>query len=97
MATSTSPETDKKGARAGAKNLFEDPAISEAAADDPVVKFLAEYWKPVLASLVAAGLVMIAYNKITETAIQKRASATQEFGALREQYDQLVVKVKEWK
>ncbi len=58
-------------------SIFEDPAIAQAAKDDPVVRFISQNWKTVIGALIAVALSMIAYNSFKSTAEQKRASATQ--------------------
>jgi len=97
VSTSTAPGGDSKTTGAAPRNIFEDPAIADAAKTDPVVRFMSTYWKPVMGALIAVALGMIAYNKIKETSAQKRAAATQTFNELREQYNTMVTKQEEAK
>lgn len=72
------------------RNLFEDPAIQQAARDDVFVRFMSKHWVSTLSTLVAVALVMIAYNIFTTTADKKRAQATALLRDVQESYNALV-------
>jgi hypothetical protein len=92
VSTSTAPGSDvQKPADSGAR-IFEDPNISAAAQGDPVAKFIAQNYKPILITLIAVALGMLAYNSFKATAEAKRAAATQLFTEIRENYVGIVQK-----
>ncbi len=72
------------------RNIFEDPAIQEAAKTDPFTRFIVMHWKTVLLTLAAVAGVMISYNFFKTTALQKRASATARLVDIQEAYRGLV-------
>jgi hypothetical protein len=98
MVTTRSINEDKameEQAHTRTRNIFEDPAIADAAKDDPVVRFISQNWKTVVGALVAVALSMIAYNGFQTTAEQKRAVATQTFLEIQNSYRSIVAKQKE--
>ncbi len=72
------------------RNIFEDPAIQEAAKTDPLTRFIVQNWKMLVVSLAAVAGVMISYDLFVSTALQKRASATTRLADVQEQYRALV-------
>jgi|GEM_PF-1728951 len=95
MVTTSSINEDKameEEAHTPTRNIFEDPAIAEAAKDDPVVRFISQNWKTIVGVLVAVALSMIAYNGFQTTAEQKRAVATQTFLEIQSAYRSIVEK-----
>lgn len=91
MAKVTAQGTGSKSGR----NIFEDPAIAAAGRDDPIARFLVTNWKRMVTVLVAIGLGFVAYNAFTVTNNQKRASATELFNSIRDQYSEIVSKQEE--
>jgi hypothetical protein len=73
-------------------SIFEDPAIAEAAKDDPVIRFISRNWKTVIGALVAIALSMVAYNSFKATAAQKRGAATQTLLDIQQGYKAIVQK-----
>jgi hypothetical protein len=76
-------------------SIFEDPAIAEAAKDDPVVRFISRNWKTVIGALMAVALSMVAYNSFKNTAEQKRATATQTLMDIQQGYKAITEKQQE--
>ena len=76
-------------------SIFEDPAIADAAKDDPVVRFISRNWKTVIGALIAVALSMIAYNSFKSTAEQKRATATQTLMDIQQGYKAITEKQQE--
>lgn len=74
------------------RNIFEDPAIQEAAKNDAFVRFVVKHWYSLTATAVAIALGMIAYNLFTTTAAKKRADATMLLSEIQEAYGELVSK-----
>lgn len=72
------------------QNIFEDPAIQEAARSDAFTRFVVNNWKTVLLTLVAVAGAMIAFNVFTTTALKKRADATTRLADIQETYKGLV-------
>jgi len=81
--------TGNQPARAS-NNIFEDPAIREAATNDAFARFVITNWRSVLALLVAVGVVMVAYTSYTTTALNKRAAATARLAEIQESYKALL-------
>ncbi len=81
--------TQNQGVRAS-NNIFEDPAIREAATNDAFARFVINNWRSVLALLVAVGVLMVAYTSYTTTALNKRAAATARLAEIQESYKALV-------
>ena len=81
--------------KARAHSIFEDPAIAEAAKNDPFVRFVSRNYRSLLAGLIAVGLSILAYNGFQTTAEQKRANATQALIEIQQGYDELVTKQRE--
>jgi hypothetical protein len=72
------------------RNIFEDPAIQEAAKSDPFTRFVVQNWKTVLVTLLAVAGVMVSYDFFKTTALQKRANATARLADVQELYQSLV-------
>lgn len=83
-----SPEATE-GARQS-RNIFEDPAIQEAAKNDVFVRFLVQNWRSLLTTLIAVAAATIAYTTYTNTALNKRAAATARLSDIQESYKALV-------
>ena len=91
MASIQQPSTSDQQS-ASNRNIFEDPAIQQAARDDAFVRFISKHWLTTVFTLAAIALVMIAYNIFTTTAEQKRAQATASLRDIQESYNALVDK-----
>lgn len=87
----TLPVEDQRTS-AGRRNIFEDPAIIEAGRNDPFVRFMSKNWRVLLSLLVAGGLGLIGYSRVTATALQKRADATKILREVQDSYAALVEK-----
>ena len=72
------------------KNIFEDPAIQEAAKNDPFTRFIVTNWKSVLLMLAAIGVAMVAYSSYTTTALNKQAAATAQLAGIQQSYKALI-------
>lgn len=86
----TAPISDQSDPKRPARNIFEDPAIQEAAESDAFIRFVREHWKTLLVTLVAIAGAMIAYNIFQTTADNKRADATDKLVAIQESYQSLL-------
>lgn len=71
-------------------SIFEDPAIADAAKDDPIVGFISRHWKTVIGSLVAVALSMVAYDRFKDTAEHKRAVATERLLDIQQSYRAII-------
>ncbi len=71
-------------------NIFEDPAIQEAAKSDPFTRFVVQNWKTVLITLLAVAGIMVSYDFFKTTALQKRANATARLADVQDLYQSLV-------
>lgn len=91
MTTASIPDPQASSS-APTRNIFEDPAIQEAAKNDAFVRFLVNHWVSLTVTVVAIALGMIAYNVFTTTAAQKRADATMLLSEVQEAYGALVSK-----
>lgn len=76
----------------GSRNLFEDPAIAAAAANDPFARWVSRNWKGLAVFMVAIAVSMIGYNQFNTIAIEKRAAATETLSDIQASYDQLIEK-----
>ncbi len=76
----------------GSRNIFEDPAIAAAAANDPFARWVSRHWKLLLTFLVAVGVSMIGYNQFKTIALEKRAAATETLADIQANYDEYVEK-----
>lgn len=92
MTTASIPEPQSSSATAGTRNIFEDPAIQDAAKNDAFVRFMVRHWVSLTVTAVAIALGMIAYNVFTTTAAKKRADATMLLSEIQEAYGALVSK-----
>ncbi len=92
MTTASIPEPQRTSANAPTRNIFEDPAIQEAAKNDAFVRFVVKHWVSLTVTAVAIALGMIAYNVFTTTAAKKRADATMLLSEIQEAYGALVSK-----
>ncbi len=72
------------------RNIFEDPAIQEAAKNDAFARFVFKNWRSLLMTLVAVGACMIGYTTYTTTALNKRATATARLADIQDSYKALV-------
>lgn len=72
------------------RNIFEDPAIQEAARNDAFVRFIVQNWRSLLMTLVAVAACMIGYSTYTTTALNKRAAATARLADIQDSYKALV-------
>ena len=95
MTTAESQDSNTNTATNTAKtkralNIFEDPAIKEAARNDLFTRFLMANWRSLLMTVIAIGAGMIAYNVFTTTALQKRARATSLLADIQDSYKGLV-------
>lgn len=77
------------------RSIFEDPAIGDAAKNDVFVRFVLNNWRSLLLLLVAIGASMIAYNRFTATALDKRARATGVLADVQSAYKGVVDKQEE--
>ena len=68
------------------RNIFTDPAIAEAAQDDPVIQYFVQNWRSILTVVVAIPLLMFGYNTFRSTNEAKRAAASATFGEIRNVY-----------
>jgi len=93
---STTPVTNEQSQgetpRAPARNLFEDPAISAAAQNDPFARWVVANWRAIVVGLLAIGATMLGYNRFTTVAIEKRSAATAVLNSVQESYHQLLTK-----
>jgi len=90
--TTASIPDPQASSSAPTRNIFEDPAIREAAKNDAFARFLVKHWVSLTVTAVAIALGMIAYNVFTTTAAQKRADATMLLSEVQEAYGALVAK-----
>jgi predicted negative regulator of RcsB-dependent stress response len=74
---------------ASGRNIFEDPAIQEAAKNDAFARFVFKNWRSLLMTLVAVGACMIGYSTYTTTALNKRAAATTRLADIQDSYKTL--------
>ncbi|RMG41076.1 MAG: hypothetical protein D6719_09320 [Candidatus Dadabacteria bacterium] len=83
---SGSQESGSKDSKDQSHRIFEDPAISEAIKEDPLFKFLSEYWKQVLVIVAAAVAIFYgreAYNRNYLIAMQHGGD---QLATLRKEY-----------
>ncbi len=92
MTTASIPESKSSSAAVPTRNIFEDPAIQEAAKNDAFVRFIVKHWVSLTVTAVAIALGMIAYNVFTTTAAKKSADATMLLSEIQEAYGALVSK-----
>jgi hypothetical protein len=88
----TAPKHDQSPDATSARNIFQDPAIAEAAKNDAFVRFVVRHWLSALLTLVVMAGSIIAYDIFTTTAEQKRADATDRLGEIQNTYQELVTK-----
>ena len=88
----TAPKHDQSTTTPAARNIFEDPAISEAAKNDAFVRFVVRYWRAGLLTLAVIAGSIIAYDIFTTTAEQKRADATARLSEIQDTYQEIVTK-----
>ena len=88
-----SPTANQKSSTG--RSIFEDPAIGDAARNDAFVRFVLKNWRSLLLLLVAIGASMIAYNRFTVTATEKRARATTVLSDIQAAYKGVVDKQEE--
>lgn len=88
----TAPKHDQSPNATSPRNIFEDPAIAEAAKNDAFVRFVVRHWLSALVTLAVIAGSIIAYDIFTTTAEQKRADATARLGEIQETYQELVTK-----
>lgn len=93
--TTTAPKHEQQLSTPASRNIFEDPAISEAAKNDAFVRFIARYWRSALLTLVIVAGSMVAYNIFTTTAAQKRGDATARLSEIQDTYKTIVAKQEE--
>jgi hypothetical protein len=74
------------------RDIFRDPALETAAQDDPVVRFLVQNWRSLVAVLVAGGLAFFGYNSFSSTAELRRAGVSASLVAIQKEYGELVKK-----
>lgn len=67
--------------------LFEDPVISRAAQEDPVVIFFAKWWKHLFIAVIALGAAAYARTTYRETLQRSKEEASETFAKAREQYE----------
>ncbi len=72
------------------RNIFEDPAIQEAARNDAFARFVLKNWRSLLMTLLAVGACVMAYSTYTTTALNKRAAATGRLADIQDSYKALV-------
>lgn len=91
MSTSApvSNEPRNSDSRPSARNIFEDPAISEAAKNDAFVRFVSKHWRSSGLTLLAIVAAIVAYQIFMSTALQKRAQATGSLTDIQEAYQAL--------
>lgn len=91
MSTSApvSNEPRNSDSRPSARNIFEDPAISEAAKNDAFVRFVSKHWRSSGLTLLAIVAAIVAYQIFISTALQKRAQATGSLTDIQEAYQAL--------
>ena len=90
--TTTAPKHEQQASTTTSRNIFEDPAISEAAKNDAFVRFIARNWRSALLTLVVVAGAMVAYNLFTTTAAQKRGDATARLSEIQDTYKAIVTK-----
>jgi hypothetical protein len=88
-----SPAANQKSSTG--RSIFEDPAIGDAARNDAFVRFVLKNWRSLLLLLVAIGASMIAYNRFTVTAADKRARATTVLSDIQSAYKGILDKQEE--
>jgi len=88
-----SPAANQKSSTG--RSIFEDPAIGDAARNDAFVRFVLKNWRSLLLLLVAVGASMVAYNRFTATATEKRARATTVLSDIQAAYKGIVDKQEE--
>jgi hypothetical protein len=76
----------------GSRNIFEDPAIAAAAANDPFARWISRNWKLVAVMMAAVAVSMIGYNQFKTIATEKRAAATQTLSDIQTGYDDYIEK-----
>jgi hypothetical protein len=86
----TQDQSNQSNSSVRRQNIFEDPAIQEAARSDAFTRFVVNNWKTALLALVAVAGAMIAFNVFTTTALKKRADATTRLADIQETYKGLV-------
>lgn len=74
------------------KNIFEDPAIAAAAANDPFARWVLRNWPLILISLVVCAVVAVGSTRFKSSQLEKRASATQLLGNIQTNFEELVSK-----
>ena len=74
------------------RNIFEDPAIAQAAANDPLMRWVLANWKILVALAAAVILGSGAYLRFTAVALEKRTSATKTLNEIQAAYASLVEK-----
>ena len=76
----------------GSRNLFEDPSIAAAAANDPFARWMSRNWKGLAVVMVAVAVSMVGYNQFNTIALAKRAAATETLSDIQASYDTLIEK-----
>ncbi len=89
MTTVVSPENTPPEGK-NSRNIFQDPALSEAAKNDPFARFVAKNWVSILVTLGAIAFIIMAYNRFTVTQEHKRAELTQSVRDIQDNYDLLL-------
>ena len=74
------------------RNIFEDPAIAQAAANDPLMRWVLVNWKILVALAAAVILATVAYLRFTAVALEKRTNATKTLNEIQTTYASLVEK-----
>jgi len=82
--------SDSSANPAPRRNIFEDPAIQEAARNDAFARFVLKNWRSLLMTLIAVGACVMAYSTYTTTALNKRAAATGRLADIQDSYKALV-------
>jgi hypothetical protein len=72
------------------RNIFEDPAIQDAAKNDAFARFVLKNWRSIVLTLIAVGACMVGYSTYTTTALNKRATATGRLADIQDSYKSLV-------
>lgn len=93
MTVSSAPQgTSQPSHGSPSRNIFEDPAIAAAAANDPFAKWLVSNWRTIVVVVAAGILGTVAYLRFSSVALEKRSAATRTLNQIQATYSELVAK-----
>lgn len=67
-------------------SLFEDPAIAQAATEDPFVRYMSKNWRKVLTTVIVLALGWYGYTSFLATQQNKQAALSQLASSVRDAY-----------